>query len=67
MPFTLKPLPFPKDSLGPTMSDRTLDFHHGKHHAAYVKNLNDLIAGTNYETRDLESIIKATAKGDGTE
>jgi Fe-Mn family superoxide dismutase len=67
MPFTLKPLPFPKDSLGPTMSDRTLDFHHGKHHAAYVKTLNDLIEGTKHASSDLETIIKATAKGEGKE
>jgi superoxide dismutase, Fe-Mn family len=67
MPFTLKPLPYAKDSLGPTMSDRTLEFHHGKHHAGYVKKLNDLIAGTKYENADLESIIRATAKGDGKE
>jgi superoxide dismutase, Fe-Mn family len=67
MPFTLKPLPYAKDSLGPTMSDRTLEFHHGKHHAGYVKKLNDLIAGTKYENADLESIIRATAKGEGKE
>jgi superoxide dismutase, Fe-Mn family len=67
MPFTLKPLPFPKDSLGPTMSDRTLEFHHGKHHATYVKTLNDLIAGTKYENSDLETIIRETAKSEGKE
>jgi superoxide dismutase, Fe-Mn family len=67
MPFTLKPLPFPKDSLGPTMSDRTLDFHHGKHHAAYVKKLNDLTAGTKYENADLETVVRQTAKGEGKE
>ncbi|HEU4601488.1 MAG TPA: superoxide dismutase [Fe], partial [Steroidobacteraceae bacterium] len=41
MAFTLKPLPFAKDSLGPTMSARTLEHHHEKHHATYVKKLND--------------------------
>jgi Fe-Mn family superoxide dismutase len=64
MAFTLKPLPFPKDSLGPTMSTQTLEHHHGKHHATYVKKLNDLIAGTKFENTDLESIIRATANGD---
>lgn len=64
MAFTLKPLPFAKDSLGPTMSTQTLEHHHGKHHAAYVKKLNELIAGTKFENTDLESIIRATAKGD---
>jgi Fe-Mn family superoxide dismutase len=63
MAFTLNPLPFPKDSLGPTMSAQTLEFHHGKHHATYVKKLNELTAGTPYETQSLEQIIRATAKG----
>jgi superoxide dismutase, Fe-Mn family len=67
MPFTLKPLPYAKDSLGPTMSDRTLEFHHGKHHATYVKALNDLIAGTQFEKLDLETIIRETAKREGKE
>jgi Fe-Mn family superoxide dismutase len=65
MPFELKPLPFPKDSLSPTMSASTLEHHHEKHHAAYVKKLNELIAGTKYAGSDLESIIKATAGGQG--
>lgn len=65
MAFTLNPLPFAKDSLGPTMSDRTLEHHHDKHHATYVKKLNELIAGTKHENSDLESIIRATAGTDG--
>ncbi|MBB6095272.1 Fe-Mn family superoxide dismutase [Povalibacter uvarum] len=65
MAFTLKPLPFAKDSLGPTMSAQTLEHHHGKHHAAYVKKLNELIAGTQHENKDLESIIRATAGAEG--
>jgi Fe-Mn family superoxide dismutase len=67
MPFTLNPLPFLKDSLGPTLSAQTLEFHHGKHHAAYVNTLNELIAGTPYETQSLEQIIRATAKAQGKE
>ena len=67
MAFTLKPLPFAVDSLGPAMSAQTLEHHHGKHHAAYVKKLNDLIAGTPFENQDLESIIKATAGASGKE
>jgi superoxide dismutase, Fe-Mn family len=63
MAFTLSPLPFPKDSLGPTMSAQTLEFHHGKHHATYVKKLNELIEGTPYEKQSLEQIVRATAKG----
>jgi Fe-Mn family superoxide dismutase len=67
MAFELKPLPFPKESLGPTMSASTLDHHHEKHHAAYIKKLNELIAGTKYSGSGLESIIKATARGQGKE
>lgn len=67
MAFALKPLPYPKDSLGPTMSDRTLEFHHGKHHAGYVKTLNDLVAGTKHENADLETIIRQTARAEGKE
>lgn len=65
MPFTLKPLPFAKDSLGPTMSADTLEHHHDKHHATYVKKLNDLVQGTKYATADLETVIRATARGEG--
>ena len=65
MAFELKPLPFPKESLGPTMSATTLEHHHGKHHATYVKKLNELIAGTQYASSDLQSIVKATARGQG--
>jgi Fe-Mn family superoxide dismutase len=62
MAFELKPLPFPKESLGPTMSTSTLEHHHEKHHAGYVKKLNELIRGTKFEKSDLESIIRATAR-----
>lgn len=65
MPFELKPLPFPKDSLGPTMSQRTLEHHHQKHHAAYVKKLNELIAGSKFESADLETIVRKTARSEG--
>jgi Fe-Mn family superoxide dismutase len=65
MPFTLMPLPFAKDSLGPTLSAATLEEHHGKHHAAYVKKLNDLIAGTKFVNADLETIVRTTMRGAG--
>jgi Fe-Mn family superoxide dismutase len=61
MAFTLNPLPFPKDSLDPIMSARTLEHHHDKHHATYVKKLNELVAGTKFADSDLETIIRATA------
>src|SRR5687768_5564302 len=67
MAFELKPLPFPKDALGPTMSTSTLEHHHEKHHAGYVIKLNELIAGSKFEKSDLESIVRATARGQGKE
>jgi Fe-Mn family superoxide dismutase len=60
MAFELPPLPFPKNALEPHMSAETLEFHHGKHHAAYVKTLNELIKGTPFERQTLEEIIRAT-------
>jgi superoxide dismutase, Fe-Mn family len=58
MAFTLPELPFAKDALAPHLSAETLDFHHGKHHNAYVTNLNNLSKGTPWETKTLEEIIK---------
>jgi len=54
----LPELPFAKDALAPVISANTLDFHHGKHHKAYVDNLGKLIAGTDLADADLETIIK---------
>ncbi|HEX7116201.1 MAG TPA: superoxide dismutase [Steroidobacter sp.] len=65
MPFQLKPLPFAKDALEPTMSSRTLEHHHGKHHANYVNKLNELVAGTEHEKADLKAIIRSTAGAEG--
>ena len=62
MAFQLPPLPYPKDGLEPHMSSRTLEFHHGMHHHAYVATLNKLARGTIFETQSLEDIIRATAK-----
>ncbi|HEY7991605.1 MAG TPA: superoxide dismutase [Stellaceae bacterium] len=62
MAFELPPLPFAKDALEPHMSAKTLEFHHGKHHAAYVKTLNELIEGSPLEKKSLDDIIVETAK-----
>ena len=43
MAFELPPLPYPKNALEPHISERTMDFHHGRHHQAYVTNLNNLV------------------------
>jgi superoxide dismutase, Fe-Mn family len=62
MAFELPQLPYPMDALQPHMSSRTLEFHHGKHHKAYVDNLNNLVKDTPFAHQSLEDIIKATAK-----
>jgi len=60
MAFELPPLPYPKNALEPHISERTMDFHHGRHHQTYVTNLNNLIQGQPFEQQSLEDIIKAT-------
>jgi superoxide dismutase, Fe-Mn family len=57
MTFQLPALPYDRTALEPHMSAQTLDTHHGKHHAAYVKNLNDLLAGTPLASHSLEEVI----------
>ena len=63
MPFSLPPLPFAKDALAPVISAETLEYHHGKHHQAYVTNLNKLIEGKPEASQSLEAIIKAAPPG----
>lgn len=58
MTFVLPELPYAKNALAPAISEETLDYHYGKHHQAYVTNLNKLVVGTPFENMDLESIIK---------
>ena len=60
-PFALPPLPYPEDALAPVISAKTLSFHHGKHHKAYVAKVNELVSGTEYEGLSLERIVLATA------
>ena len=57
MEHRLPELPYPKNSLEPHISAETLDFHHDKHHRAYVNKLNELVKGTKYEKMDLVEII----------
>ncbi len=59
--FNLPSLNYAKDALAPFMSERTVEFHHNKHHQAYIDNLNKLIAGTTFENMTLEDIIIQTA------
>jgi Fe-Mn family superoxide dismutase len=62
MPFKLPDLPFAYDALAPHMSKETLQFHHDKHHKAYVDKLNAAIEGTRYADMTLDDIIRASAK-----
>ena len=61
---TLPDLPYSKDALEPHISAETLEFHHDKHHAAYVNKLNELLPGSGLEGKELDEIIKASAKDD---
>jgi Fe-Mn family superoxide dismutase len=63
MAHTLPPLPYAQDALAPHISKETFEFHYGKHHQAYVTNLNNLIAGTEFESLSLEDIIKKSSGG----
>ncbi|GLQ93232.1 superoxide dismutase [Dyella acidisoli] len=63
MAIELPPLPYEKNALEPNISAETLEFHYGKHHQAYVTNLNNLIKGTEFESAALEDIIKKSSGG----
>lgn len=63
MEHTLPDLPYAKDALQPHISAETLEFHHDKHHATYVTNLNKLIPGTEFESMSLEDIVKTAPAG----
>ena len=60
MSFTLPDLPYAYDALAPYMSRETLEYHHDKHHLAYVNNGNNLLKGTEWEGKSLEDVVKGT-------
>ncbi len=60
MAFELPQLPYAKDALAPHMSAETFEYHYGKHHAAYVNNLNAAVKGTPNESKSLEDIIRSS-------
>ena len=60
MAFSLPALPYDKGALAPHISAETLEFHHGKHHKAYVDNLNKLVDGKPEASKSLEDIIKTS-------
>ncbi|MFD1711303.1 superoxide dismutase [Fe] [Ottowia sp. GY511] len=63
MERTLPPLPYPHDALAPACSKETLEYHHDKHHKAYVDKLNELQKGTEFENMELEDVIKKSSGG----
>jgi Fe-Mn family superoxide dismutase len=63
MAFTLPPLPYDLGALEPHISKETLEYHYGKHHQAYVNNLNNLLPGSGFENLSLEEIIKKSSGG----
>lgn len=63
MEHALPALPYAMDALAPHISKETFEYHHGKHHQAYVTNLNNLIKGTDFENLDLEAIVKKAPAG----
>jgi len=63
MTFKLPELPYAMDALEPHISKETLEYHYGKHHQAYVTNLNNLTKGTEFESADLEEVVKKSSGG----
>lgn len=57
-PFSLDELPYPMDALDPFISEKTISFHYGKHHQAYLDNTNRLVANTAYSGKDLETVVR---------
>lgn len=62
MAFTLPALPYAHDALEPHIDKQTMEIHHGKHHQAYVDNLNKAIAGTEHENKSLEELVASAGK-----
>ena len=62
MSFKLPDLPYAHDALAPYMSRETLEYHHDKHHLAYVNNGNNLLKGTEWEGKSLEDIVKGLVR-----
>jgi superoxide dismutase, Fe-Mn family len=63
MAIELPALPYDRTALEPHISAETIDFHYSKHHQTYVTNLNNLIAGTEFESADLETIVRKSQGG----
>lgn len=61
-PFSLPPLPYAVDALEPSIDAQTMEIHHGRHHKAYVDNLNKAVAGTEWEKKSIEEIVRSLDK-----
>lgn len=61
--FTLQPLPYAENALAPYISEKTIQYHYGKHLAAYIDNTNKLKAGTNFDDEPLHEIVKQASGG----
>lgn len=64
MSFKLPELPYSKDAFGKILTSETFDYHYGKHHQTYVTNLNNLVKGTEWETKSLDQIVLTYIKYD---
>jgi Fe-Mn family superoxide dismutase len=62
-PFALPALPYAKDALAPYISAETIDYHYGKHLQTYINNLNNLVAGSEFESESLEEIVRKSSGG----
>ena len=62
MAFVLDPLPYPSDSLEPSIDKQTMEIHHDKHHNAYVTNLNNAIAGTELANKSIEELLQTVSQ-----
>lgn len=65
-PFTLSPLPYDEGALAPVISSQTMSFHYGKHHKAYVDNLNNLVQNTRYAEMPLDEVVRESARESAT-
>src|SRR5258708_38063632 len=62
MPFTLPALPYATNALEPSIDKMTMEIHHGKHHAAYVTNLNKAVENTEWSSKSIEDILATISK-----
>jgi Fe-Mn family superoxide dismutase len=62
MPYELPPLPYPNNALEPNIDAKTMEIHHDKHHAAYIAKVNEAIAGTEWDNKPIEELVRNIEK-----